>query len=63
MGLEARDRYEEQRPGLGEAFAMQVDIVLARIVQAPLAYPRVHGETRRARAALPVRDLLPRDVR
>ena len=46
--LGARDWYEEQRVGLGEAFAMQVDSVLARIVQAPLAYPRVQGETRRA---------------
>jgi toxin ParE1/3/4 len=46
--FDARDWYEEQRPGLGEAFATEVDIVLARIVQAPLAYPRVQGETRRA---------------
>ena len=46
--LDARDWYEEQRPGLGGAFATEVDMVLARIVQAPLAYPRVHGETRRA---------------
>jgi len=46
--LEARDWYEEQRPGLGGAFAAEVDMVLARIVHAPLAYPRVQGETRRA---------------
>jgi plasmid stabilization system protein ParE len=46
--LDARDWYEEQRPGLGRAFATEVDMVLARIVQAPLAYPRVQGETRRA---------------
>ena len=46
--LDARDWYEEQRPGLGGAFATEVDMVLSRIVQAPLAYPRVHGETRRA---------------
>lgn len=46
--LDARDWYEEQRPGLGGAFAVEVDRALARIVQAPLAYPRVQGETRRA---------------
>ena len=44
--LDARDWYEEQRPGLGGAFATEVDMVFARIVQAPLAYPRVQGETR-----------------
>ena len=46
--LDARDWYEEQRPGLGEAFATEVDTMLARIVEAPLAYLRVQGETRRA---------------
>ena len=46
--LDARDWYEEQRPGLGGAFATEVDSGLGRIVEAPLAYPRVHGETRRA---------------
>ena len=46
--LDARDWYEEQRPGLGGAFATEVDMVLGRIVQTPLAYPRVQGETRRA---------------
>ena len=46
--LDARDWYEEQRPGLGGVFATEVDMVLARVVQAPLAYPRVQGETRRA---------------
>lgn len=42
------DWYEEQRPGLGGAFATEVDRALGRIVEAPLAYPRVRGETRRA---------------
>ncbi len=46
--LDARDWYEAQRPGLGRTFATEVDMVLGRIVQAPLAYPRVQGETRRA---------------
>ena len=46
--LDARDWYEEQRPGLGEAFGTQVEEALARIAQAPRAYPRVQGETRRS---------------
>lgn len=46
--LEARAWYEKQRPGLGQAFAAAVDRALAGIVQNPLAYPRVHGETGRA---------------
>jgi plasmid stabilization system protein ParE len=46
--LDARDWYEEQRAGLGGAFATEVDLALARIVQTPLAYRRVQGETRRA---------------
>lgn len=46
--LDARAWYEEQRPGLGQTFAAAVDRALAGIVQNPLAYPRVHGETRRA---------------
>ena len=39
--LDARDWYEEQRLGLGNAFATEVDTTLAGILQAPLAYPRV----------------------
>lgn len=46
--LDARAWYEEQRPGLGQTFAAAVDRALAGIVQNPLAYPCVHGETRRA---------------
>ena len=46
--LDARDWHEEQRPGLGGVFATEVDLALARIVQAPLACPCVQGETRRA---------------
>ena len=48
--LDARDWYEDQRPGLGGAFAAEVDRALARIVQAPSVYPRVQAETRRALA-------------
>ena len=46
--LDARGWYEEQRPSLGGTFAAAVDTALAGIVRNPLAYPRVHGETRRA---------------
>lgn len=46
--LDARHWYEERRPGLGRAFATAVDKAVAGIVDNPLAYPRVHGETRRA---------------
>ena len=46
--LDARRWYEERRPGLGRAFATAVAEAVAGIVENPLAYPRVHGETRRA---------------
>jgi plasmid stabilization system protein ParE len=46
--LEARAWYEERRPGLGALFAASVTSTVERIVETPLAYPRVHGETRRA---------------
>jgi len=46
--LDARAWYHDQQPGLGQAFATEVDRVLMAIVEHPLAYPRVHGETRRA---------------
>jgi len=34
--LDARDWYEDQRPGLGGGFATEVDRALAGILQAPL---------------------------
>ena len=40
--------YEEQSPGLGSRFIEALDRALARIVEHPLAHPRVHGEIRRA---------------
>ena len=46
--LDARGWYEEQRFGLGRIFADAVDRTVAAILQSPFAYPRVHGETRRA---------------
>ncbi|MGH7266231.1 MAG: type II toxin-antitoxin system RelE/ParE family toxin [Candidatus Rokuibacteriota bacterium] len=46
--LDARSWYEERRPGLGRVFATAVDEAVAGVTEKPLAYPRVHGETRRA---------------
>ena len=46
--LEARGWYESRRAGLGEEFGVEVDAAVARIVERPLAFPRVRGETRRA---------------
>jgi plasmid stabilization system protein ParE len=46
--LDARNWYEEQHPGLGRTFAQAVEDALTGIVQTPLAYPSVRGETRRA---------------
>ena len=43
--LDARDWYEEQRPGLGEAFATEVDLTLAQVVQAPRVFPKVATAT------------------
>jgi plasmid stabilization system protein ParE len=44
----ARQWYEEQRPGLGVDFAKAIDDAVERIASNPLAFPAVHGETRRA---------------
>lgn len=46
--LEARRWYEERRPGLGDEFGAAVDTTVTRLVERPLAFPRVRGETRRA---------------
>jgi len=46
--LEARSWYEARRTGLGVRFGAEVDAAVARIVESPLAFPRVRGETRRA---------------
>jgi plasmid stabilization system protein ParE len=40
--LEVRQWYESRRTGLGQKFGQ------ARIATSPLAFPRVHGETRRS---------------
>ncbi|HSE43839.1 MAG TPA: hypothetical protein VLA89_00765, partial [Gemmatimonadales bacterium] len=44
--LDARDWYEAERVGLGTAFAAAVETTVTAILQNPLAYPRVKGDTR-----------------
>ena len=46
--LEVRQWYESRRVGLGREFGEALDALVARIVATPLAFPRVHDETRRA---------------
>lgn len=46
--VEVRGWYDARRPGLGSEFGAAVDATVMRIVEHPLAYPRVRGETRRA---------------
>ena len=46
--LEVRQWYEAKRSGLGQEFGQQLDALMARIAERPLAFPRVHHETRRA---------------
>ena len=46
--LEAHNWYEDRRVGLGKAFAAAVDLTIAGILEHPLAYARIYGETRRA---------------
>ena len=46
---EARDWYEERRPGLGREFLATVRETLAAVERSPLLHPRLRGEIRRAR--------------
>ena len=46
--LHARAWYEGERVGLGATFAAAVETAVTAILQNPLAYPRVKGDTRRA---------------
>lgn len=46
--LETRDWYEGRQAGLGVAFRETLDETVARIVNNPLQFQRVRGETRRA---------------
>jgi plasmid stabilization system protein ParE len=36
------------RAGLGQEFGQELDVLVARIAETPLAFPQVHHETRRA---------------
>ena len=47
--LEARDWYEQQRPGLGDAFAEAVEEMLARIKEMPELYAAMLREVRRGK--------------
>jgi plasmid stabilization system protein ParE len=44
---EAAVRYDEQRPGLGEEFAVEIEQALARAAAAPERYPIAIGDIRR----------------
>lgn len=46
--LAARSWYETEHVGLGAVFAAAVETTITGVLQNPLAYPRVRGETRRA---------------
>jgi plasmid stabilization system protein ParE len=45
---DAADRYDEQRPGLGEEFIVEIDQALTKAAAAPERYPIVFGDVRRA---------------
>lgn len=46
--LDGRAWYEGERVGLGAIFVAAVETTITAILQDPLAYPRVRGDTRRA---------------
>lgn len=41
--LEAQAWYEARSPGLGFEFARAVDVVVARVMRTPLAFPRIEA--------------------
>ena len=45
--LEVRRWYEARREGLGNEFGAEVDEMVARIAENPLAFQRARGDTRR----------------
>lgn len=47
-GLEVHAWYESRRVGLGQEFGQAVDALVARIVDNPFLFQRVHVEIRRA---------------
>ena len=46
--LDGRAWYEGERVGLGATFAAAVEATVTTILEDPLAYPHVKGDTRRA---------------
>jgi plasmid stabilization system protein ParE len=44
---DAAARYDEQRPGLGEEFSIEIEQAVARAASAPERYPIVFGDIRR----------------
>lgn len=46
--IEIRQWYESRRAGLGRQFGEAIDGLVGRVAERPLAYQRVHNETRRA---------------
>ena len=44
---DAADRYDEQRPGLGEEFTFEIDQAVAKAAASPELYPIVFGDVRR----------------
>ena len=51
--LEVRQWYEARRAGLGHEFGQAIDRFVERIAPNPLAFPRVHNETRRVVSRFP----------
>jgi plasmid stabilization system protein ParE len=47
---DAADRYDEQRPGLGEEFTFEIDQAVAKAAASPELYPIVFGDVRRTAA-------------
>ncbi len=45
---DAADRYDEQRPGLGEEFILEIDQAVANAAASPERFPVVFGDVRRA---------------
>ena len=37
--LEARDWYDQQQAGLGEQFALDVDLTVSAVLERPLSFP------------------------
>ena len=44
---DAADRYDEQRPGLGEEFIFEIDQAVVKAADSPERYPIVFGDIRR----------------